>query len=116
MKFTIARLDLENLVKAASPARARKSDTITLTAFGSRVFVDNRGVVAAMDVAVMADGAVTLPAKAFRKVLDTYKGTRLLEFEASAEGLRIQTFRMSALSFDSKPKPPADFHVLPPLK
>ena len=39
-----------------------------------------------------------LPAKAFREVLKTYKGTRYLAFEGGAEGLRVQNFQMPVLA------------------
>jgi hypothetical protein len=116
MKFTIALLDLENLVKAACIAPSRKVDNLMLTAHGSRVFIERKGTVAGMDALVSAEGSVTLPTKPFRNVLKTYKGTRRLDFEGNADGLRIQKFRMPVVSYDSKPKLPADFHVLQPLK
>ena len=108
MKFTIAPLALENLIKAACSARSRKADNLTITALGNRVLVECKGTGAASDAAVSVEGAVTVHAKSFRQVLDTYKGTGSLEFEASAEGLRIQNFRMGIVSYDAKPKSPTN--------
>jgi hypothetical protein len=72
-----------------------------------------QGDVAGIEALVFADGAVTLPAKSFRELLKTYKGTRFLTFEGGPDGLRIQTFRMPVLRYDPHPKAPADFHVFP---
>ena len=108
MKFTIAPAQLESLIKAASSARTKKKDNLTLTALNNRLSVECNGVVAASDATVSVNGAVTVHAKSFRKVLDTFKGTPLLEFEGSAEGLRIQNFRMGIVSYDSNPKQPAE--------
>ena len=108
MKFTIAPLQLESLIKAACSARTKKKDNLTITALKNRLSVECNGVAAASDANVSVKGAVTVPAKSFRKVLDTFKGTPLLEFEGSAEGLRIQNFRMGIVSYDSNPKQPTE--------
>jgi hypothetical protein len=112
VKFTIAISDLANLLKAAAP-RPRATDAFTLSACAARVFVECKGDVAGIEALVFEDGAVTLPAKSFRELLKTYKGTRFLTFEGSADGLRIQTFRMPVLRYDRHPSPPADFQVFP---
>ena len=104
MKFTIAPIQLESLIKAACSARAKKKDNLTITAQQNRLLVECNGVIAASDAIVSANGAVTVHAKSFRKVLDTFKGTPLLEIEGDAQGLRIQNFRMGIISYDSKPK------------
>ena len=108
MKFTIAPSAFENLIKAACSARSRKADNLTITALGNRVLVECKGTGAASDAAVSVEGAVTVHAKSFRKVLDTYKGTESLEFEGSPAGLRIKNFRMGIVSYDAKPKPPTN--------
>ncbi len=112
MKFTIARADLESLLKAAI-SRPRKADTFTLSACAARVFVECKGNVAGIEALVFVDGAVTLPAYKFRDLLKTYKGTRSLTFEGGTDGLRIQNFWMPVLSYDQHAKPPADFQVFP---
>ena len=113
MKFTIALSDLESLIKGAGISRPKKKDVFTLSACVGRVFVESKGGVAGIETLVLYDGAVTLPAQKFSALLKTYKGTRFLNFEGSADGLQIQTFRMPVLDYDAHPKPPADFHVFP---
>jgi len=108
MKFTIAPIKLESLIKAACSARTKNKDNLTITALKNRLSVECNGVVAASDADVSVSGAVTVHVKSFRKVLDTFKGTTLLEIEGSAEGLRLQNFRMGIVSYDSRPKLPAD--------
>jgi hypothetical protein len=112
MKFTIARADLESLLKAVV-SRPRKADTVILSACSARVFIECKGNVAGVEALVFGDGAVTLPAQKFRDLLKTYKGTRFLNFEWGADGLHVQNFRMPVLGYDPRPKPPADFHVFP---
>jgi hypothetical protein len=43
--------------------------------------------------------------------MDLYKGTRFLSFEGSADGLRVENFRMPVLGYDRGPNPPADVQV-----
>jgi hypothetical protein len=113
MQFTIALADLESLLKGAGISRPKKSDVFTLSACAARVFVESKGGVAGIEALVLSDGAVTLPSQKFGDVLKTYKGTRFLNFEGSAAGLQIQTFRMPILSYNPRPTPPADFRVFP---
>jgi len=112
MKFTIARADLESLLKAVV-SRPRKDDTVILSSCAARVFIECKGNVAGIEALVFGDGAVTLPAQKFRDLLKTYKGTRFLTFEWGADGLYVQNFRLPVLGYDPRPKPPADFHVFP---
>jgi hypothetical protein len=93
--------------------RPGKADNFTLSACAARVFIEFKGDVAGIEALVFADGAVMLPAKGFRELLKTYKGTRFLNFEGNSDGLQIQTFRMPVLRYNPHPKPPADFHVFP---
>jgi hypothetical protein len=113
MQFTIALADLESLLKGAGISRPKKSDVFTLSACAARVFIESKGGVAGIEALVLSDGAVTLPSQKFGDVLKTYKGTRFLNVEASADGLQIQTFRMPILSYNPRPTPPADFQVFP---
>ena len=114
MKFTIARADLESLLKAVV-SRPRKDDTVILSACAARVFIECTGNVAGIEALVFGDGAVTLPAQKFRDLLKTYKGTRFLTFEWDADGLHVQNFRLPVLGYDPHPKPPADFQVFPAI-
>jgi hypothetical protein len=108
MNLTIAPTQLERLIKAACSGRTKKKDNLTLTAIKNRVSVECNGVVAVSVAVVRVQGAVTLHAKSLRKVLDTFKGTPLLEINGSADGLRIQNFRMGVVSYDPEPKLPPD--------
>jgi hypothetical protein len=113
MKFTIARADLEHLLKAIV-SRRRGAKTLTLSACAARVFAECNGDVAGIEALVFADGAVTLPAAGkFRDLLKTYKGTRFLTIDGGADGLRINNLWVPILSYDPRPKPPAHFQVFP---
>jgi hypothetical protein len=73
MKFTIARADLEHLLKVIV-SRRRGAKTLTLSACAARVFAECKGDVAGIEALVFADGAVTLPAAGkFRDLLETYQ-------------------------------------------
>jgi len=59
MKFTIARADLESLLKAIV-SRPREGDTVTLSACAARVFVECKGNIAGIEERVLAlDSLVT---------------------------------------------------------
>jgi hypothetical protein len=77
------------------------------------VFVECNGYVAGIEALVFDDGAVTLPAHKFRDLLKTYKGTPSLTFERNAKVVRIQSFQMPVLAYNTTPKPPGDFQVFP---
>ncbi|MBA3350887.1 MAG: hypothetical protein H0U23_00405 [Blastocatellia bacterium] len=113
MKFTIATADIESLSRGAGVSRPRKTDTLKLFACAARVFVESKDGVAGIEALVLADGAVSLPAKSFSSVLKTYKGTKFLNFDGSSDGLRINAFTMPVLSYDPTPIPPADFQTFP---
>jgi hypothetical protein len=110
MKFSIALSDLENLLKTLAP-RPKASDTFTLSACAARVFVECKGDVGGIEALVFEDGAVTLPAKAFRELLKTYKGRKSLTLEAAPDGLRIGTFQMAIEHYNPNPRPPGNFQV-----
>ena len=107
MKFTIALADLENLVKTAAP-RPRKTDALTLSACAGRIFVESKGEIAGREALAETDGAVTVPAKQFRQVLETYQGTQTITLEGGPDGLRIGTFRMPVGRYNPAPTPPGD--------
>lgn len=113
MKFTIATADIESLSRSAGVSRPRKTDTLKLFACAARVFVESKDGVAGIEALVLADGAVSLPAKSFSSVLKTYKGTKFLNFEGSAAGLQINAFRMPVISYDPTPIAPGDFQTFP---
>ena len=106
MKFTIALTDLEALLRGAAVSRPRKTDTLKLSACAARVFVESKDGVAGIEALVLADGAVTLPAKSFGSVLKTYKGTKFLNFDGSSDGLQINAFRMPVILYDPTPIAP----------
>lgn len=113
MKFTIALTDLETLLRGAAVSRPKKTDTLKLSACAARVFVESKDGVAGIEALVLADGAVTLPAKSFGSVLKTYKGTKFLNFHGSSDGLQINAFRMPIISYDPTPIAPGDFQTFP---
>jgi hypothetical protein len=110
MKFTIGLADLERLLKTMAP-RPKSTDTFTLSACAARVFVECEGDVGGTEALVFEDGAVRLPVKSFRKVLETYRGRQSLTLEASADGLCIDSFSMRVTHYQPHPRPPANFQV-----
>lgn len=62
-----------------------------------------------MEATIEREGQVSLPAKTFRKVLDTYAGVAELQIDGSAEGLKINAFKMPVLSWNPTPTQPAGF-------
>ncbi len=111
MKFTIARAELESLLKAAGITRPKTPDKFKLSACAARVFVELKGDVAGLESLVLSDGAVTVPAKKFIALLQTYKGTRHLTFEGGPSGLKVQNFTMPILAWNPRPSPPASFQI-----
>jgi hypothetical protein len=114
MKFTIARQDLELLLKGAGISRPKKTDVFTLFACAGRVFIVTKDGVAGIEALVLSDGAVELPSQKFHALLKTYKGTRFLNFEADADRLQIETFQMPVLKYTKDPKAPGEFQVFGP--
>ena len=82
MKFTIGLSDLEMLLKTLAP-RPRPKDMFTLSACAARVFIESKGDVGGVEALVFEEGAVTLPAKKFRELLETYKGRRSLKLKVT---------------------------------
>ena len=56
---------------------------------------------------------MTLPAKKFQMLLQTYKGTPMLTIEGSTDGFKIQNFTMPNLGWDPNPTPPGAFKIFP---
>ena len=113
MKFSISLTDLERLLKNSGVSKAKTADSFILSACAARVFVEFKGDVAGLEGVVLADGAVTLPAKKFAALLKTYKGTKLLTCNGGPNGLKVQNFTMPVLAWNPHPAPPADFQVFP---
>jgi hypothetical protein len=112
MKFTIARKDLQFLVKHAGVSRPKAADLIRLEACAARIFVHTKNGVAGIEAIVLQDGAVTIPAKTFSALLKTYDD-KFLHFEADAARLKINNLTMSVLGYDPAPVPPGHFQVFP---
>ena len=113
MKFLIAYAEIATLLKSAGVTRPKKDDILTLSACAARVFVECKGDVAGIEMIVLSEGAVTLPAQKFLMLIKTYKGTRALNFEGCPNSLKIQNFTMPILTWNPNPKPPANFKLFP---
>lgn len=111
MKFLIAFTEIETLLKSSGVTRPKKADILTLSACAERVFVECKGDVAGIEMIVLSEGAVTLPAQKFLMLIKTYKGTRALNFEGGPISLKIQNFTMPILAWNPNPKPPANFKL-----
>ena len=60
----------------AAVSRPRARDTLTLSV--ARFLVECECEVAGIEALVFSDGAVTLPARKFRALVNSYTGTRFL--------------------------------------
>jgi hypothetical protein len=109
MKFLIAFSEIETLLKNAQVTRPKKKDVLILSAGAARVFVEFRGDAAGLEVPVLSEGAVTLPAQKFLMLIKTYKGTPSLTFEGGPNSLKIQNFTMPILAWNPQPITPAGF-------
>lgn len=109
MKFTIAFAEIETLLKNAQVTRPKKKDVLILSACAARVFVEFRGDVAGLEIPVLSEGAVTLPAQKFLMLIKTYKGTPSLKFEGGPTSLKIQNLTMPILAWNPQPIPHAGF-------
>jgi len=110
MKLTIVLTDLEMLLKTIAP-RPKPKDTFQLSACAGRVFAESKRDIGGVEALVFEDGAITLPTKAFREMLKTYKGRTSLTLEASPAGLAIGTFRMPVSNYAPNPIAPGEFKV-----
>ena len=114
MKFLISFTEIHNLLKSAGVTRPKKEDVLTLSACAARVFVEFKGDVAGIEMIVLSEGAVRLPAQKLLMLIKTYKGTRILNFEGGPTSLKIQNFTMPILAWNPNPKPPANFKLFSP--
>lgn len=114
MKFLIAFTEIETLLKSAGVTRPKIGDVLTLSSCAARVFVECKGDVAGIEMLVLSESAVTLPAQKFLMLIKTYKGTRTLNFEGGPTSLKIQNFTMPILSWNANPQLPAKFKSFPP--
>jgi len=111
MEFTIERRALEKLLKAIASGPGepdRIGATVVLSACAGRVCVQCKGDVASIQGNRLRGRRGHFARAEIRTLLKTYKGTRSLTFEASAVGLRVQTFWMPVLGYELHPKPPAE--------
>lgn len=109
MKLTVPTIGLEAALKAVFRRMPTKKAMLSLTAIDGMLILeweDNAGVAL---VPVEQIGQVTLSAKTFRKILDTYKGVPELRVEADAGGLSINAFKISVASWNPSPVRPAGF-------
>ena len=109
MKITIKTKDVEAALKAVFARVPGKKAVLTITAIDGRLLLESANNAGAMSVTVEQAGQVTLPAKTFRKVLDTYAGAPELRLEADASGLRINAFKMPVTSWNPTPALPSGF-------
>ncbi len=94
MKLTIRRTELEKLMKGTFGRVPRAGQILTITVANGQIFFDSSDGGAGTLVEVQRRGEVQVPALGFRRVLDTFKGTPTPEIEGSADGLRLNSFRM----------------------
>jgi hypothetical protein len=94
MKFTIPPATLDSLMENAGVTKPKKSDVFTLSATGGRVSVEFHGEISAIIAPIRSEGAVKLITKNFRAMLDTYKRTPELTFEAGPDGLKINNLKI----------------------
>ena len=109
MNATIATTELQRLMKGTFFRVPTKSAVLTLTAIEGRLILCSGTGGASTAAAVTSPGEVTVSAKTFRKVLDTYEGTASVVLTASAAGLCINSFKMPISSWNPAPLVPDGF-------
>ena len=109
MKFKISPAELHPLLKRAFQKAPGKKTPITITALDGKVYCESSDAATFGLAEVIVPGQVILPAKAFRQIIETYKSVAFIEFEGSAAGLRINSFKMPITSWNPVSKVPACF-------
>ncbi len=109
MKLTIKTTDVETTLKAVFPRMPTKKAVLTITAIDGKLIMESDNNGGAVEAAVEREGQVSIPAKTFRKVLDTYAGVAELQIDGSAEGLKINAFKMPVASWNPTPARPPGF-------
>jgi uncharacterized protein (TIGR04255 family) len=113
MKFNIRPAEIKKLLKGVGASKPAPEESITISACAARVFVEYKGDVGGIEHLVLADGAVTLPAKKLVDLLSTYKGVKSLHFEGGPKVLKVDSLTMPIIRWEPNPKPPADFQIFP---
>ena len=109
MKLRLKTTDVESTLKAVFARMPTKKAVLTITAIDGKFILESGNNSGAVEVAIEREGQVSLPAKTFRKVLDTYTGGAELQIDGSAEGLKINAFKMPVASWNPTPARPPGF-------
>ena len=109
MKLTISAAEIERLMKGVFGRASTKKAVLKITAIDGKLILQSGNGGAATLAAVTSAGEVTLPAKSFSQVLDTYSPTDRLEIEGSAAGLRLNSLKMPISSWNASPTTPDGF-------
>jgi len=103
VRFSLSATGLEKLLKQIFPRVPAKNAMLCLTAMNGKLRLRSGANEAEGPADTKGQGQVTLPAKTFRKVLDTDRGTPILELEASNAGLKLNAFKMPVSSWNASP-------------
>ena len=109
MKFTIGRKELVKLMSPVVTQKPSQHAHVRIIAAEGKLILQSHLTVTSMDLETVRNGEVTLNARQFREIIKTYKETPTLEFDASEEGLRINTFKMQGVRFATDRKLPPGF-------
>ena len=99
MNLTIETTELEKLLKSVFPRVPPKKAVLRLTASDGSLVLQSGDVSAGTSLVQIArEGDVSLPAKTFRQIVATYKGTPSLEIEGGYGELRLNSLRIPVSS------------------
>ena len=109
MKLTIKPSQVEIALKAVFPRMPTKKAVLTITAIDGNLILGSASNRGAVETVIERPGQLQVPAQTFRKVLDTFAGVPELQIEGSANGLKINTFKMPVTAWNENPTRPPGF-------
>ena len=109
MKLTISDVELAKMAKAVFTRAPNKKANVTLTAVEGSLILRSALGGTMQGAIITAAGEVVVPAQAFVKVVESFRGTGFIEINAGADGLRLNSFKMPVLSWNPVPMMPEEF-------
>lgn len=109
MKFTIHTNEVRTALKTVIARSRGKKAFLTITATDGKLIIKCGDNAWSSNTSIEGQGQLEVPAKVFQNVLDTYAGKPELQLEADASGLRLESLRMPATSWNPTPTMPSGF-------
>lgn len=96
------------------PTVGKRADRdVHVSAAGGRLFIGNSYATAACDALVLEPGAFWIQRTFLEKVLRSFHGKEIIVLEASEKRLKIGKFSCSILGYETAPKAPQVFELVP---